>query len=103
MNYHAAIDSARQRELEDMSWDDFSDSFENSLRRLEEMADDVSDLRQVCRDEWCEATECLLGEATVAAFAISEPHRVSDEDSKRLRDVKKRIHDLHLGQKPLGH
>jgi hypothetical protein len=28
---------------------------------------------------------------------------VSDEDSKRLRDVKKRIHDLHLGQKPLGH
>jgi hypothetical protein len=100
MNYHDAIDSARRREREDLSWNTFSDSFEDSLRRLEEMADDVSDLRQVCRDEWCEATECLLGEANIAAFAISEPQWVSKKDSKRLRDVKKRIHDLYVDRKP---
>jgi hypothetical protein len=101
MNYQDAIDSAQQREFGDLSWNAFSDSFEDSLQRLEEMVNDVSDLRQVCRDEWCEATECLLGEATVAAFAISEPHWVSNEDSKKLRDIKKKIHDLHLGRKPV--
>jgi hypothetical protein len=100
MNYQDAIDSAQQREFGDLSWNDFSDSFEDSLERLEEIVNDVSDLRQVCSDEWCDATECLLGEATIAAFAISEPHWASEEDSKRLRDIKKRIHGLHLDKKP---
>jgi len=61
MNCQDAIDTAQQREFGDLTWDTFSDSFEDSLQRLEEIVDDVSDLRQVCRDEWCEATECLLG------------------------------------------
>ncbi len=103
MNFQDGIDSAQQREYGDLSWDTFSESFEDSLLRLEEMIDDVSDLRQVCRDEWCEANECLLGEATVAAFAISEPHWASDEDSKKLRDLKRKIHDLHLNRKPVVH
>lgn len=103
MDYKDAIDSAQQRELKDLSWDIYSDSFENSLERLEEILDDVSDLRQVCSDEWCEATECLLGEATIMAFAISEPHWASEEDSRRLRDLKRRIHNLHLNRKPVVH
>lgn len=101
MNYQDAIDSAQQREFGDLSWNDFSDSFEDSLQRLEEIVNDVSELRKVCRDEWCEATECMLGEATVAAFAISEPHWASEDTSNRLREIKKKIHDLHLGRKPV--
>ena len=100
MNYQDAIDSAQQREFGDLSWNVFSDSYEESLNRLEEIVNDVDDLRRVCSDEWCEATECLLGEATIAAFAISEAHWASEEDSKRLRNLKKTIHDLHRGQKP---
>ena len=74
MNYQDAMSSATQLERGDREWGSFSNCFQDSLKRLEEMVDDVADLREVCTGEWCEATECLLGEATIAAFAVSEPH-----------------------------
>ncbi len=104
MNFQDAIASAQQKEHGEVSWDIFSTSFEDSLQRLEELIDDISDLKQVCKDEWCEAAECLLGEATVAAFTISEPHWAAEEDSKKLRSLKKKIHDLHSSnRKPILH
>jgi len=95
MIYKDAIYSASQSERGDASWTEFSDSFQSSVGRLEEMVNDVVEMREVCRDEWCDATECMLDEATVAAFAVSEPHWASGEDSRRLKVLKKRIHDLH--------
>ncbi len=95
MNYRDAMSSATMLDHGDESWNSFSDSYHESLGRLEEMIDDISDLKQVCRDEWCEAAECMLDEASVAAFAISEPHWESKEDSRRLRDLKRKIHDLY--------
>lgn len=99
MSYRDAMSSAEQRDKGEESWRVFSESMHDSLERLEEIINDITELRQVCRDEWCEATECMLDEATVAAFAISEPRWASPEDSKKLRDLKKRIHDLHEGLK----
>ncbi len=101
MNYHDAIYSADRREYGDLTWDSFSESFEDALRKLEEIVNAVSELRQIWEDELCEGAEFLLGDATVAAFAISEPHWTSDEETKKLRDLKKRIHDLYQDSKPL--
>jgi len=95
MIYKDAINSASQTERGDDSWTEFSDSFHASVGRLGEMVNDVSEMRENCRDEWCDAAECLLGEATTAAFAVSEPHWALSEDSRKLKDLKKRIHDLH--------
>jgi len=94
-DYRDAIDSAMSPEKADEPWTVFSDSLHESLVRLEQIINDVTDLREVCRDEWCEANECLLDEASVAAFAVSEPHWASQEDSKKLKELKKRIHDLY--------
>ncbi|MFZ2447036.1 MAG: hypothetical protein WAW37_11815 [Syntrophobacteraceae bacterium] len=100
MVYTDAIDSAMQPDRGDDSWRAFSDSMHESLSRLEEIVNDIADMRGVCRDEWCEMNECMLGEATVSAFAISEPHFAPEEDSKKLKELKKRIHDLHRNLKP---
>jgi hypothetical protein len=100
IDYRDAMESAMMPEKADRPWITFTDSLHESLIRLEQMIDDVSDLRGVCRDEWCEANECLLDEASIAAFAISEPRWASREDSRKLKELKKRIHDLFKSQMP---
>lgn len=101
--YQDAMESAMDRVQSDTAWKTYSDSLQGSLERLEEIVDDIADMRDICRDEWCEATECMLGEATVAAFAISEPHWNSSKDSNKLKELKKRIHDLHASRKGVTH
>jgi hypothetical protein len=103
IDYRDAIDSAMTPEKADEPWMVFSDSLHESLVRLEQMVNDVSDLREVCRDEWCEANECLLDEASIAAFTISEPHWASQEDSTKLKELKKRIHNLYRSKAPTIH
>ncbi len=94
IDYRDAIESAMMPEKADEPWITFADSLHESLIRLEQMINDVSDLREICHDEWCDANECLLDEASIAAFAISEPHWAREEDSRKLKELKKRIHDL---------
>jgi hypothetical protein len=103
VDYRDAMESAMTPEKADEPWITFSDSMNESLTRLEEMVNDVSDLQGICHDEWCEASECLLGEASIAAFAISEPHWASPEDSRKLRELKKRIHGLYKSKSPAIH
>lgn len=96
MMYQDAMYSAMEPSRSDESWDNFTESLHGSLVRLEEIIDDVAEVSAVCTDEWCEAANCMLDEATVAAFAISEPHWASEEDSRKLKELKKRLHDLHV-------
>ncbi len=97
--YKDAIESAMQPDPGGESWRMFDEYMHESLERLEEIVSDIEEMRGVCRDEWCETNECMLDEATVSAFAISEPHWTTDEESKKLKRLKKRIHDLHAALK----
>ncbi len=97
--YKDAMESAMQPDPAGESWMMFDEYMHESLTRLEEIIRDVEEMRGVCRDEWCETNECMLGEATVAAFAISEPHWATDEESNKLKELKRRIHDLHAALK----
>lgn len=98
MIYQDAMYTAMEPVKSDESWDTYTESLHGSLDRLEEIIDDIAELSEVCKDEWCEAANCMLDEATVAAFAISEPHWASEEDSRKLKDLKKRLHDLHVSR-----
>ena len=100
MIYKDAMESAMVPQRADKDWIAFNLSFNESLDRLEQIVDDVASLRGVCHDEWCDSNECMLDEASIFAFAISEPHWASAEDSKRLKNLKKRIHDLFGEMKP---
>ena len=103
MIYKDAMESAMVPQRADKDWIAFASSFNSALDRLEQIVDDVSSLRGVCHDEWCDANECMLDEASIFAFSISEPHWASDEDSGRLKKLKKRIHDLFGELKPSMH
>ena len=59
----------------------------------------VISLSEKCTGEWCEATEHVIDELSNSLFSISEPRWSSEEDSKKLKALKRRIHDLYAKYK----
>jgi hypothetical protein len=77
------------------SWHELVSSMEKSLDLLENGLDEASEMRNICTDEWCVATEHVLDELSNSLFSISEPRWASEEEGKKLRALKRRIHDLY--------
>ena len=81
------------------AWNDFVDNLEKSLDLLEKEIDFTSKMVNACTLEWCQSTEHALDDISNSLFAISEPSWASDEDSKRLKALKKRVHDVYATYK----
>jgi len=77
------------------SWKQLVKSMEESLDLLEKGIDEASEMRHICTDEWCVATEHVLDELSNSLFSISEPRWASEEDGKKLRALKRKVHDLY--------
>lgn len=56
-------------------------------------------MREVCTDEWCEATEHVIDELSNSLFSISEPRWIPETESMKLRQLKKKVHDLYARYK----
>jgi hypothetical protein len=81
------------------NWRMFLGNMETSLSRLEEGINEASEMAGVCTSEWCEATEHVIDDLSNQLFSISEPRWVSEEDSKKLKALKRRVHDLYANYK----
>jgi hypothetical protein len=81
------------------SWQQLVKSMEESLDMLEKGIDEASEMRHICTDEWCVATEHVLDELSNSLFSISEPRWASEADGKKLRALKRRVHDLYAKYK----
>lgn len=84
------------------SWQQLVKSMEESLDLLEKGIDEASEMRHICTDEWCVATEHVLDELSNSLFSISEPRWASEEDGKKLRALKRRVHDLYAKYKAVS-
>ena len=80
-------------------WRGFVDNLEKALELLEKEIDFTSKMVDACTLEWCQATEQTLDEISNSLFSISEPAWVSDEDSKKLKALKRRVHDVYAKYK----
>jgi len=83
-------------------WRDFIKSMEESLKILEKDLDEAEEMSEKCTGEWCEATEHVIDELSNSLFSISEPRWSSEEDSKKLKVLKRRIHDLYAKYKSVA-
>lgn len=77
------------------SWRQLMRSLEESLNLLEKGIDEAAEMRNICTDEWCVATEHVLDELSNGLFSISEPAWAPEEDTKKLKALKRRVHDLY--------
>lgn len=83
-----------QRELSD-AWRTFMDSLEKSMTMLEKDIEEASQMAGICTSEWCAATEHVIDELANALFSISEPRFTNPDESKRLKALKHRVHDIY--------
>jgi hypothetical protein len=84
------------------SWQELIRSTEESINMLEKGIDEAAEMRHVCTNEWCVATEHVLDELSNELFSISEPRWASEEDSNKLRVLKRRVHDLYAKYKAVS-
>jgi hypothetical protein len=80
-------------------WRDFIRSMEQSLEMLERDIEDTIQLADACTAEWCQVTEHVLDELSNILFSISEPRWSSEEDSRKLKALKRRLHDAYAKYK----
>jgi hypothetical protein len=80
-------------------WREFINNMEKSIEVLESGIDEAAEMTSICTDEWCQATEHVIDELSNSLFSISEPRWASDEDSKKIKALKRRVHDLYAKYK----
>ncbi len=80
-------------------WKAFLENLEAAVSSLEKEVDNTSKMIDACTLEWCQATEYAMDEIANALFSISEPALSSEEDSKRLKALKRRVHDVYAQYK----
>ena len=84
-----------QQEMAD-AWLTYMEALEKSLDIIERDIEEAKEMAGVCTQEWCNATEHIFDELGNALFSISEPRWSSDEDSKRIKLLKRRLYDIYV-------
>ena len=80
-------------------WTVFVENLEKSLEVLEKEIDFTSKMVNACTLEWCEASERAIDDISNSLFSISEPSWLSAEDSKKLKMLKRKVHDVYARYK----
>ena len=83
-------------------WRGFLDSIHESLDSLERGIEEADAMTDLCTPEWCLANERILDELNNRIFSISEPSWSSDDDSRKLKALKKRLHDVYARYKSVS-
>lgn len=81
------------------SWRQLLCNMRESIDLLEKGIAEAAEMREVCTDEWCVATEHVIDELSNALFSISEPRWADEEDSRKLKELKWKIHELYAKYK----
>jgi hypothetical protein len=77
------------------AWRIYTAALESSLEKLEQDIEEASKMADTCTGEWCAATEHVIDELGNALFSISEPRWAEESDSKKIKTLKRRLHDIY--------
>jgi len=77
------------------AWREWLKGLETTLDEVEECLDQAREVEEVCTDEWCEATDHLLDELNHVLFSISEPRWTTEEDSRKIKALRKKVRGLY--------
>lgn len=73
------------------------------LDKIEREFEESREIDDVCEGEWCRAIELSLDEFAKELYSISEPRWVSDDYSRTLRNMRRRVHDLYAKRQTTNH
>lgn len=78
---------------------EFVTNLSASLDLLERDIKETAEMEQICTDEWCRATEGVLDDLAKMIYSISEPRWLDLEDSRKIKALRQRVHDLYAQYK----
>jgi hypothetical protein len=78
-----------------MAHREFMKGLDNSFKIIERDLKEAADFDTNCTEEWCTTLESTIDELAKFVYSISEPRWLSDKDSKMIRDMRHRIHDIY--------
>jgi hypothetical protein len=73
----------------------FGGAMERSLGEMNHDLDEVSDFFCGCTDEWCLSAEHVADILENQLFSVSEPRWGSEEQSRRLKNLRCRLHRFY--------
>jgi len=77
------------------AWRIYLESLEKSLTLLEGRIREAREMAGICKSEWCAATEHVIDDLSNSLFSISEPRDSSRSDSRRIKELRRQVHDLY--------
>lgn len=83
----------------DEGWRTYVSGLHKSLANLEKDVTEAAVMSDACTKEWCEATEHVIDELANAIYSIHEPAFISKEDSKAIKELRRKVHDLYFKYK----
>ncbi len=86
----------------EQSWKVYIVGMEDALKKLEMDINEAADMSEKCTSEWCTATEHVIDDLSNSLFSIHEPRFTDDEDSKKIKNMKRKVHDLYAKYKSVA-
>lgn len=74
---------------------EFMTNLEKAVEIIEQELKDAAELTKVCTGEWCRAVESVIDDLHKSVYSISEPRFATEEDTKRLRNLRCRVRDAY--------
>lgn len=81
----------------------FMENLEKTIKILEHDISEAAEMSQLCTAEWCNATEHVVDELHKSVYSISEPRWLTDDDSKKISELRHRIHDIYEQYRSIKH
>jgi tetrahydromethanopterin S-methyltransferase subunit H len=88
----------KQKDMEDAmltAHRQFVSSLEKSLQVIEQEFKEAEDMSNICTDEWCATTETIIDDMHKQVYSISEPRTATEEDSRKIKELRKKVKDLY--------
>jgi len=77
------------------SWTSDLSTLEQALRQMEKGIQDSISVTSACTNEWCESVEAVIDELTDAIYSLKVPRWADQEQSTRVKNLKKKAREVY--------
>jgi DNA polymerase III delta prime subunit len=74
----------------------FVEQLNKALDILDREIKEATEMENICTGEWCYSTDVVIDELHKQVFSISEPRWATDEDSQKIKELRRRIKNLYV-------
>ena len=79
----------------DDAWHSYMSNLYASMQKMEQTVNEAAEMPMDCTETWCTNARALLDDLNHQIFSIHEPKWSTPEDSKRIKEMKKKIYDIY--------